>query len=466
MPRSAEARPKRRIRLVIATTISTLLVATVLGVTVNAATTSKPYTATWLQTGSPISNPPNILGISPGSQTLSLQLTNNASPQSLGSANLTVPAGYTLNDGAASQGTATVSGGSLLLRNLNLATGASLVVAIGITTPCLADGTPQTWGLRVKQANDFSGPPGNDFVRASGTAAPATAISGTSLCQLRFANQPNTTQTNATITDGFGSSGNAIRVEIFDPATDLVVNSSADVTLATQFNSSGGTLTGGGPVSAVAGVATFSAMSLNRPGPYTLRASSAAASNTPDTNQFMVSDTLATCSGTGCSFTVNQDANTYTLTPKKGISGATFVRTLNLPGLRISCDFAPYNYPDARQPNAVWYGYSDGSTNSLKTNVISIDKTVVQATPNNGTSFYRVCYSSPVPFTDRNGNPAPQDPWPDGPSVYFGTTWYTGLLPDCAKKNPVAPCVVSWTGDNAGDRIGTFLTPPGDPSYR
>ena len=244
-----------------------------------------------------------------------------------------------------------------------------------------------------------------------------------------------------------------------------MVNSDAAVNLATHFNSSGGVLTGGGPVNAVAGVATFASLSLDKPGPYTLRASSVAASNTPDSDQFMVSDTLSTCSGTGCSFTVNQDTNTYTTTPKKGANGATYVNTVNLPGLNVSCE-AAYGYADSRQPNVVWYSYNDGNTNSAKTNVIVINKSIVQITANNGTSFYRVCYSSPVQFTDRNGQPAPIDSSANGPSTYFGTTWYTGLLPDCAKKNPVAPCVVSWTGDNAGNRVGTFLTPPGDPSYR
>ena len=104
--------------------------------------------------------------------------------------------------------------------------------------------------------------------------------------------------------------------------------------------------------------------------------------------------------------------------------------------------------------------------------MIFIEKEFVQITSDNGTSKYRICYSSPVRFKDRTGSLAQPDPWstPDedgavGPSVYFGTTWFTGLLPDCAKKNPVAPCSLGWTG-TGGNRTGTFLTPGGDPSYR
>ena len=93
------------------------------------------------------------------------------------------------------------------------------------------------------------------------------------------------------------------------------------------------------------------------------------------------------------------------------------------------------------------------------------DDPIVDQTPDNDPSQYRVCYSSPVPFTDRTGDLARPDPWDDGPSAYFGTTWFTGLLPDCDENDPVAPCVVKWT-DDGGNRVATILTPPGDPFIR
>lgn len=437
--------------------------------TVSAATDTKPYTATWVSGGNPVANPPNSISLPSGSASAVLRLTNNANPQTLGSANITLPSDYVLVSGSVG----TTSGNTLQVRNLNLAPGASINITISLKTPCVGAGS-EDWSLIVKQANNFSGPPGNDFVRAAGTAAPSSTVSG-SQCLLRFANQPNTTATGNTIKDGYNSTGNGIKVEIYDPGTGQVVDSDANVTLTLSYHPAGGTLSGGGATAAVAGVATFSGLSIDAAGPYKLRASSPAASNTPDSSQFMVSDTVDTCQTADCSFTQNQANNSYNLTPKKGAVGAQYVATLNLPGLKISCDFAPYSYPDARQPNAVWYTYDDGSTASMKTNVIVIDKTIVQVTPENGSSKYRVCYSSPVRFTDRLGNPAPEDPWtnPDpitgavGPSTYFGQTWYTGLLPDCGtKKVPPAPCVLSWTGDSAGNRVGTFVTPPGDPSYR
>jgi hypothetical protein len=281
---------------------------------------------------------------------------------------------------------------------------------------------------------------------------------------LRFANQPNTTQTGQPIRDGHGGTGDVIRVEIYDPDTDRTVDTNAVVTLTLRSNFGLGTLSGG-TADAAAGVATFPDLSIDTPGPYTLEAGSEADSDTPVSDQFMVADTVATCDGPECSFTETKDQNTYTTTPVQGSAGAEWSASLNLPGVRMSCEIAPFDYPDARQPNAVWYSYDDGDTRSPKTNVIVIDKAVVDETPDNDPSEYRVCYSSPVPFTDRTGEQAQPDPWEDGPSAYFGTTWFTGLLPDCDEKDPVAPCVLSWT-DDGGNRVGTILTPPGDPMIR
>jgi hypothetical protein len=281
---------------------------------------------------------------------------------------------------------------------------------------------------------------------------------------LRFANQPTTTQTGQPIRDGHGSTGDAIRVEIFDPTTNQTVDTDAAVSLSLGSTAERGKLIGG-EAQAVNGVATFPDLSIDTPGAFVLEASSTITADTPVSGQFMVAGTVATCGGPGCSFTDKGDAHTYTTTPVQSSTGAVWASSVNLPGVRISAEFDPFNYPDARQPNAIWYSYDDGDTRSPKINVIVIDKAVVDNTSDNDPADYRVCYSSPVPFIDRTGEPAPPDPWQDGPSAYFGTTWFTGLLPDCDPNDPVAPCVLRWS-DDGGDRVGEFLTPPGDPSYR
>ena len=281
---------------------------------------------------------------------------------------------------------------------------------------------------------------------------------------LRFANQPKTTATGRPTRDRRDSVGDAIRVEVYDPATNKTVDTDADVTLTLGLGSARGKLIGG-TAKAVAGVATFPDLSIDTPGLYTLKASTAADSDTPVSEGFMVADTVATCDGPDCRFTDSKGGHTYTTTPEQGSAGAEWAASIDLPGVRVSCDFAPFEYPDSRQPNAVWYSYDDGDTRSAKVTEIVIQKAIVDQTPDNDPSQYRVCYSSPVPFTDRTGDLARPDPWDDGPSAYFGTTWFTGLLPDCDENDPVAPCVVKWT-DDGGNRVATILTPPGDPFIR
>ncbi len=281
---------------------------------------------------------------------------------------------------------------------------------------------------------------------------------------LRFANQPKTTGTGRPTRDGHNSDGDPIRVEFYDPATDRTIDSDADVTLTLELGSGRGKLVGG-TAKAVGGVATFADLSIDTPGLYTLRASSDGDKDTPVSHGFMVADTVETCDGPDCSFTETAGGHTYTTTPQKSRVGARWASSVNLPGVRVSSDFDPFGYPDARQPNAIWYSYDDGDTRSAKTVEIFIHKSLVDQTDHNDPSEYRVTYSSPVPFTDRTGDMAKPDPWDDGPSTYFGTTWFTGLLPDCDPHDPVAPCVMKWA-DDGGNRVATVLTPPGDPFIR
>ena len=281
---------------------------------------------------------------------------------------------------------------------------------------------------------------------------------------LRFANQPRTTGTGRPTRDGHNSDGDAIRVEFYDPATNRTIDTDAHVTLTLELGSDRGKLVGG-TAKAVAGVATFADLSIETPGLYTLKASSTGDKGSTVSQGFMVADTVDTCDGPDCSFTETSGEHTYTTTPERSSVGAAWASSVNLPGVRVSCEFGPFDYPDSRQPNAIWYSYDDGDTRSGKVVEIVIHKSLVDQTPNNDPADYRVAYSSPVRFTDRTGAPAPEDPWPDGPSAYFGTTWYTGLLPDCDPQDPVAPCVMKWS-DDGGNRVASVLTPPGDPFIR
>src|SRR5438105_2527277 len=91
----------------------------------SAATTTKPFAVTIA--------PSQVAG---GSTTaFTVALTNEASPQQLGSANVTPPAGFTIVS-AAPASLVTVVNGTAQLRNLAVQPGQSTNVTITATAPC------------------------------------------------------------------------------------------------------------------------------------------------------------------------------------------------------------------------------------------------------------------------------------------------------------------------------------------
>lgn len=105
------------------------------------------------------------------------------------------------------------------------------------------------------------------------TAATSTAfnITAGSASKLVFGQQPTNATAGETITP-------AVTIRIEDTNGNLVEDNTTTVSLAISTNPGSGTLTGGGSVTAVNGVATFSGLSINKAGTgYTLDASSAPA---------------------------------------------------------------------------------------------------------------------------------------------------------------------------------------------
>jgi uncharacterized protein DUF11 len=85
-------------------------------------------------------------------------IQNEASPQQLGSVQISAPAGFTITNASCGPGCFTSS--SALFLNLNLASGAQTTLTVTTTVPC-GSGSYQ-WGIAAKQSNDFNGT-GNDF---------------------------------------------------------------------------------------------------------------------------------------------------------------------------------------------------------------------------------------------------------------------------------------------------------------
>ena len=334
---SNPARPRpRSIGTALIALLSALILVGASGLTVS-ATGVKQYSAAWVAGSGTVSN----RTIPGGTSSVVVRIKNHSSSVSMGSANITVPSAYTLNSGSlsAGPGTATKSGNVLQLRNLARGPGASVDVTINVTTTC-GDSVNRTWSLAVKSGGGFSG---DTLNIKPGTVAPVTSVRD---CFLRFANQPDTTLTGDEITDGFNSTGDPLKVEIFDLPTGQVVIVNATVTLSIVLpNLPGGALSNGS-VGATSGVAMFPGLSIDTAGSYKLKAGSPVAVNEPKTvARFMVSDTVDTCEGSSCSFTETQPLTSYTTTPKQGTDGAEWATTLNLTSLKISCDFDAVQLP-------------------------------------------------------------------------------------------------------------------------
>ena len=268
------------------------LVAVVVITAGSAATTTKPYTASF--------DPGPLAG--GGTLHVNLAIKNLANPQALGSANVTAASSgsssFTIVGATASQGDASVVSGVLRLRNLNLAPGGTANVDITVKTPC--SGGSYTWSLIAKQSNDFNGPPGNDFTMQTAGSNLVTALAGT--CKLVWVTQPANAVVNTVITGTAGDpSGPAVSVQAVDANNVPLTTATGTVTLtkiAGSFNSSGGFT--GTQANLVNGVASFSSLKSTAPGTgLMVQASSSGYVSTPlsQGGPFNITSNGANCAG-------------------------------------------------------------------------------------------------------------------------------------------------------------------------
>ena len=140
--------------------------------------------------------------VSGAAQSETLKISNSSqSNQVLGSANVTIPAGYTVTAPSTATGSnhhgwrISVSGGLIQLRSGEFAgdnddgmrPGESLSVTLTVRAPCASGSS--TWTVEARQSSDFSGLAANDFVPQA--AQPALTLTGT--CSFRFATIPTET---------------------------------------------------------------------------------------------------------------------------------------------------------------------------------------------------------------------------------------------------------------------------------
>lgn len=174
----------------------------------SAATTTKPYTANFCTTlvdnQCPATSSAPAVTVPVGASTLYLTLVNNTGTQNLGSFNLGAYSGFTFTGASfvakssttGDFGTSAFPGTLLGARDLNIAPGGYVTVGINLTAPCSIGSQDWSSLIETKQANNFSGAPGNDLTLTQ----PSNLTTRTSECHLKWQVQPTSTKINTIIT--------------------------------------------------------------------------------------------------------------------------------------------------------------------------------------------------------------------------------------------------------------------------
>lgn len=282
------------------------------------------------------------------------------------------------------------------------------------------------------------------FVIAGAQIARAQTCGVDISCHLVFLGQPHAAVTSRTITTtDFNPPGDPVQVEAQDVEGTRVTSFTGTITLAVASSSvppseipPGTTVDdffSGKTATAVEGVATFGSLSSSHSGTFTLRAESAGLTPSPPSDSFTIWDKRCQ-RGEPC---VVSKPNSMSAAVNTSAAG-TYLLSLNADSIDCGDSFnhAPGTFT------------VDSDSQETKVVTITIAKSVVKATPNNGVFSYQVCYQSDTQFTDRNGN---------------RTT--LGLLPDCPPMPTAAdaPCILSKTKTKAGTVVIRVLLPAGDP---
>jgi hypothetical protein len=412
--------------------------------------------------------------ISPGSvgagqtREYTFTATNQAGSQSLGSINLTTPPDFTylsITQGPAT-GSAAIVGGTLQLRSMNLPASSSVTVKFEAEAPCVQTGADE-WGLASKQSNDFKGTR-NDFTLVG--SQPTTSVDPLSECQLDWVTQPASAQVGNVITDTDydavdGSlNGDSIAAEVrsapyADSTSSLVAFSSDEVTLqiGNDPNQPDETAQLSGTTTATAddGVATFS------PGPgidlhgldFTLLATNPNMT-WDESGEFDISDAVGECAPpkNECHGLKTEGDTIKASLDSTSETGIIAMSIGVLP--ELECEGYAH-HPDQEAVTILPLGVDANST-------MTVEITVLAAIVDRPASQYLVCWASTKSFTERDGTPA------FGPTEVGGDPgMFLGLLPNCAKNNPVAPCQITPTKqDKQGNVIMKVLAPGDDPHAR
>ncbi len=362
--------------------------------------------------------------------TYTLTLRNSTdSTQTLGSANVNVPSssGFAVTAVAPAVApagktwSATLGSGAVQFRAASssdaLAPGQSVSTDLTVSTACNA--TTATWTSIAKQSNNFSGPPGNDFVRQGSDPVLTVTAGGGTLAALVFGQQPSRSEKNSAITP-------AVTVRGVDVCGNTATGATGDVSIALGTNPSGATLGGTLSKPFVSGVATFGDLTVDRSGlGYTLVASKGALSAT--SSAFEVVDVLCTSADAFCEG--EDEGQTTRINSPAPPSGGTMSFSFSGLGGTFSCGGTARSVIGAKT-TVDPQGYTEPIALTF-----TWDKAV---TPGTGVANFVFCLSK------------------DEGASYFEVL-------GCAKKNSRPPCEVSRSRTGVGDLEIVVLIAPDDP---
>lgn len=390
-------------------------------------------------------------------------LANTASQQQLGSVDIGVPGAF--SDIAAPEvhgpGSATVSGKTIRLRDLSLPPGTLVDVSFSATTPCETAAYELTFV--GKQANNFRGPPGNDFTLAGPVEGRTVTVTG-GCGTLAFVTEPAHTERGAVITGTIGDPvATGVQVAVVDHDGD-VLPVDIEVTIGLGDDPSNGVAALTGTLrrrTGVSGVATFGDLRIDTLGKdYSLTASSPGFSEV-GSGVFGIWEDIAVCAdGATCTTSASRARQMQVQVTGAGEQGSAML--LSILDQEIDCaeswqGSGPYPYNHA--PATSLYE-PVGNFDGVLTVAQRIDRSVVRQVPNDGAAFYQLCFLGEKPFVDRDGVTAQANP-------QFGGLFGPALLPDCDAQGRVpSPCVVSRTKAPGGDMLLVFTIPAEDPMFR
>ncbi len=379
-----------------------------------------------------------VLGLlsAPTGSPLSFTLTNEDSPEYLGSANLSAPSGamlglpvsMTSNGFANTTATAQVSAGTLQLRNLSIPPGNSVTVQFGA---CGTSSSSQ-WSLVAKEANNFTGSSGD----SDDVIDPASSLAATVYgCVLNFVagHQPTNALVQQDITSaGFHPAGPPLEVEASDGHGVAISGVSVGMSLVSPGGVSaalGGTLAS---VTGANGVASWSNLTVDHTGYFQL-AAAATGFTSATSNVFLVTQTAQVCGTGSCSTSALSSKTTTATITALNLQSAGDILSAGLGGYTYGCQApAQGGYASVTDPVGfdVWQSNGTSFDPAASSQVtIEISKQAVQISPNNGAAFYEICYASNVSFATRSGTALGSTTIPGS-----STPFYYGLLPDCGNN--------------------------------